>query len=72
MRPGGEFSFNKVGWDGARRKRDIRKRLPTVEARSLQEPGGGVCQVSSTMYRVAFQSGMQITFEDPIPLSRTM
>ena len=28
----------------------------------VQELGGGVCQISSTLYRVAFQSGMEITY----------
>ena len=28
----------------------------------VQEIGGGVCQISSTLYRVVFQSGMEITY----------
>ena len=61
VRPGEEFSFNKVVG-----QRTAEKGYQEAAAYSggevVQEPGGGVCQVSSTMYRVAFQSGMQITF----------
>ena len=28
----------------------------------VQEIGGGVCQISSTLYRAAFNAGMEITF----------
>ena len=61
VQPGEEFSFNKVVG-----QRTAEKGYQEAAAYSggevVQEPGGGVCQVSSTMYRVAFQSGMQITF----------
>ena len=61
LQPGGEFSFNKMTGN-----RTTEKGYKPAGAYSngvvVQEPGGGVCQVSSTMYRVAFQSGMQITY----------
>ena len=61
IKPGEEFSFNKMTGN-----RTTEKGYKPAGAYSngvvVQEPGGGVCQVSSTMYRVAFQSGMQITF----------
>lgn len=38
--------------------------LPTDALKNSisQELGGGVCQISSTLYRVVFQSGMEVTF----------
>ena len=60
VQPGEEFSFNKVV--GPRTAEKGYQEAAYSGGEVVQEPGGGVCQVSSTMYRVAFQSGMQITY----------
>ena len=61
VQPGEEFSFNKVVGPRTAEK-GYQEAAAYSGGEVVQEPGGGVCQVSSTMYRVAFQSGMQITF----------
>ena len=61
VQPGEEFSFNKVVG-----QRTAEKGYQAAAAYSsgevVQEIGGGVCQISSTMYRVVFQAGMEITY----------
>ena len=61
VQPGEEFSFNKVVGPRTAEK-GYQEAAAYSGGEVVQEPGGGVCQVSSTMYRVAFQSGMQITY----------
>ena len=61
LQPGEEFSFNnRVG------ERTEAKGYQGAAAYNngevVQEIGGGVCQVSSTLYQVAFRSGMNITY----------
>ena len=61
VQPGEEFSFNKVVG-----QRTAEKGYQAAAAYSsgevVQEIGGGVCQISSTMYRVVFKAGMEITY----------
>ncbi|MDZ4216762.1 MAG: VanW family protein [Candidatus Gracilibacteria bacterium] len=63
--PGGEFSFNQVlgyifyedGW---------RPALAIFGGGGVREvPGGGLCQVSTTMYRAAINAGLKITERKP-------
>ena len=61
VQPGEEFSFNKVVGPRTAEK-GYQEAAAYSGGEVVQELGGGVCQVSSTMYRVAFQSGMQITY----------
>lgn len=60
IRPGEEFSFNKaVGLCGVEQGFE---RAPTIVAGELRpEWGGGVCQVSSTLYNAALLAGLSIT-----------
>ena len=60
IRPGEEFSFNKaVGLCGVEQGFE---RAPTIVAGELRpEWGGGVCQVSSTLYNAALLAGLKIT-----------
>lgn len=61
VQPGEEFSFNAVVG-----QRTVEKGYQEAAAYNsgevVQEIGGGVCQMSSTLYRVVFQSGMTITY----------
>lgn len=61
VQPGEEFSFNAVVG-----QRTAEKGYQQAAAYSggevVQEIGGGVCQISSTLYRVVFKAGMEITF----------
>lgn len=62
--PGEEFSFNKnIGRvDGTT---GYRKELTITQKGTIPEYGGGLCQVSSTMYRAALFSGLPITARAP-------
>lgn len=61
VQPGEEFSFNSVVG-----QRTVEKGYQEAAAYNrgtvIQEIGGGVCQISSTLYQVVFQSGMKVTF----------
>lgn len=62
--PGEEFSFNKT--TGNRTKE--RGYMPAGAYRDgklVEEPGGGVCQVSSTLYNAIVFSGIQTTERNP-------
>ena len=60
LRPGAEFSFNRaVGVCGAARGYRLAPAIVDGELRS--EWGGGVCQVSSTLYNAALLAGLPIT-----------
>lgn len=61
VKPGEEFSFNQVVGPRTAEK-GYQEAAAYNSGEVVQEPGGGVCQVSSTLYRVAFQSGMKITY----------
>lgn len=59
LKPGEEFSFN--AWVGPRLKELGYKEAPTLVSGELTEDvGGGVCQVSSTLYNVALLAGLEI------------
>ena len=59
--PGGEFSFN-----GTVGQRTAEKGYQSAAAYSggevVQEIGGGVCQVSSTLYNAVVRAGMEISY----------
>lgn len=62
--PGEEFSFNKT--TGNRTKE--RGYMPAGayrDGKMVKEPGGGVCQVSSTLYNAIIFSGIQTTERNP-------
>ena len=61
VKPGEEFSFNKIVGPRTAEK-GFQEAAAYNSGEVVQELGGGVCQVSSTLYRVAFQSGMSITY----------
>ncbi|MDD3148178.1 MAG: VanW family protein, partial [Candidatus Riflebacteria bacterium] len=57
--PGGKFSFNKVV--GARSEKNGFKKAGVIsQGRVIPGLGGGICQVSTTLYRAALLSGMKI------------
>lgn len=61
VKPGEEFSFNKAV--GARTaEKGYQVAAAYNDGAVVQEVGGGVCQISSTLYRTAFQAGMKITY----------
>ena len=58
--PGGEFSFNEnVGEIDA--SNGFTEGYAIVGNRTQKEPGGGICQVSTTLFRAAFYAGVPIT-----------
>ena len=59
LKPGQEYSFNTIV--GKRNKANGYKSAPVIVQGEMQEDlGGGVCQVSSTLYNAALKSGMKI------------
>ncbi|GAA0239554.1 VanW family protein [Metaclostridioides mangenotii] len=59
LKPGEEFSFNKT--TGKRIKSNGYKSAPVIENGEMQlDYGGGVCQVSSTLYNSVLLSGLDI------------
>ena len=61
VQPGEEFSFNlAVGQRTA--EKGYQEAAAYSSGAVVQEIGGGVCQISSTLYRTAFNAGMEITF----------
>lgn len=66
--PGGTFSFNKTV--GERTKERGFKKAKIIEGGRYTEGfGGGVCQVSTTLYNAALLSGLQITEYHPHSLA---
>jgi len=62
--PGEEFSFNtRLG--RVDNTTGYRKELTITEKGTIPEYGGGLCQVSSTMYRAAIFTGLPITARAP-------
>lgn len=62
--PGEEFSFNtRLG--RVDNTTGYKKELTITEKGTIPEYGGGLCQVSSTMYRAAIFSGLPITARAP-------
>lgn len=59
LKPGGEFSFNQVV--GPRElERGFRAAPEIVDGEIVPGVGGGICQVSSTLYNAALLSGLSI------------
>ena len=61
VQPGEEFSFNSVIGQRTAEK-GYQEAAAYNSGAVVQELGGGVCQISSTLYRVVFQAGMEVTF----------
>ncbi|MCL5795417.1 MAG: VanW family protein [Patescibacteria group bacterium] len=60
IKPGEEFSFiNALGT--VSESRGFKKELVIKEDRTTPEVGGGLCQVSTTVFRAALNSGLPIT-----------
>ena len=59
--PGEEFSFNRVIGERTAEK-GYQEAAAYNSGEVVQEIGGGVCQISSTLYNTAFQAGMSITY----------
>ena len=60
VQPGEEWSINKL--TGIRTKAKGWKDAPGIQAGGfIDQPGGGVCQVSSTVYNAAIRSNLEIT-----------
>lgn len=62
--PGGIFSFNQVLGDVSP-SRGFLPELVIKEDRLIPETGGGLCQVSTTMFRAALYSGLEILERTP-------
>lgn len=64
LKPGELFSFNEVV--GERLRHWGYKGAPTIfQGRMVDTPGGGLCQLSSTIYNTALLSGMEIIERSP-------
>lgn len=62
--PGQEFSFNRTIGGGAGESNGFQTSGIYVGLEMVQEPGGGVCQVSSTLYNVFLNLGITPTQRD--------
>ncbi len=62
--PGQEFSFNRSIGGGAGEANGFQTSGVYVGLEMVQEPGGGVCQVSSTLYNVLLNLGITPTQRD--------
>jgi vancomycin resistance protein YoaR len=60
IKPGEEFSFNDVLGDVGP-ETGYREELVIKENKTVPEYGGGLCQVSTTMFRAAMAAGLPIT-----------
>lgn len=60
IQPGEEFSFN-TNLGSVDASTGYRKELVIKQEGTIPEYGGGVCQVSTTMYRAALFSGLDVT-----------
>lgn len=60
LQPGEEFSFNKATGERSREK-GYRPAGAYVNGELVEEPGGGVCQLSSTLYNAVVFSGLTTT-----------
>jgi len=59
--PGGEFSFNDTIGVELDESRGFVQGEAIVDNKVVVEYGGGICQVSTTVYRAAFYAGLPIT-----------
>ncbi len=62
--PGDEFSFNRRTGEPTR-ERGFRPAVVFVDGREEEEVGGGMCQVSSTLYNAALAAGLKVTERHP-------
>lgn len=69
IKPGEEFSFNRVVGPRSER-RGYREAASYVESQSVPTLGGGICLVSSALYGLALQAGLQI--DERVAHSRTV
>jgi vancomycin resistance protein YoaR len=60
LKPGEEFSFNKILGDVGPQTGYLPE-LVIKDNKTIPEYGGGLCQVSTTVFRAAINSGMKIT-----------
>ena len=61
MRPGQEFSFNKVLGERTE-ERGYDYATAYLEGQVIEELGGGICQVSTTLYNAVFAAGLTTTY----------
>ncbi|GIM46401.1 hypothetical protein DNHGIG_19500 [Collibacillus ludicampi] len=65
LEPGHEFSFHRVVGMATREKGFTQRTVYGDGVIIQQEIGGGMCQVSSTLYNVALNAGMKVTERHP-------
>ena len=67
---GGEFSFNKVVGERSE-KRGYKKAVAIIKGEFTESVGGGVCQVSSTLYNAVILADLKIVEYHPhsLPVS---
>ena len=64
LKPGENFSFNKKTGDRTEKKGWAM--APAIYGKDHRpEPGGGICQVSTTMYNALLRAGVEITYHRP-------
>ena len=64
LKPGENFSFNKKTGDRTEKKGWAM--APAIYGKDHRpEPGGGICQVSTTMYNALLLAGVEITYHRP-------
>jgi len=64
LQPGAVFSFNEVvGYAGP--QQGYQKAVIFVNGKEEQAYGGGICQVSSTLYNAAMDAGLEIVERHP-------
>jgi len=61
VKPGAEFSFNGTTGNTNLPENGYRKAVAISGGKKVMEYGGGVCQVSTTVYGAAIRSNMEIT-----------
>ena len=61
VKPGQEFSFNKVIGERTE-ERGFDYATAYLEGQVIEELGGGICQVSTTLYNAVFSAGLISTF----------
>lgn len=60
INPGEEFSFNKIVGERTEKK-GYKKAIIFVGEEKVEGIGGGICQISTTLFQVAKKAGMKIT-----------
>lgn len=64
LEPGQEFSFNRATGEPTA-ERGFRKAIILENGRKVQGIGGGMCQVSSTLYNAVLEAGLMVTERHP-------